>query len=138
MIRISDYIAPVFNAVKGVVGNVYLDRPMSVSGKVCEYAVVTTPSNITNKEIDTSGGYDYYVSTIDIYIFVKDKLTSQNTNQRDIKRIDFLTKGVLELFPIRDKERNVMAYRPQYILSASDGSDWHYALITVRLTTLIS
>ena len=138
MIEFSDYIETAYNAVKTVTDNVYLDRPQSVAQSVSEYAVVGCPNYISNREINHSGDLNYYVTTIDIDLYVKDKQTSQKTNQLNIKKMDKLVKKTLALFPIINKEKSVMIHIPRVIFSSSDGEGWHYALITARLTTYIS
>lgn len=138
MIEFSDYIETAYNAVKTVTDNVYLDRPQSVAQSVSEYAVVGCPNYISNREINHGGDLNYYVTTIDIDLYVKDKQTSQKTNQLNIKKMDKLVKKTLALFPIINKEKSVMIHIPRVIFSSSDGEGWHYALITARLTTYIS
>ena len=138
MIRISDYIETAFNAMKTVVDKVYLDRPASVSDKVSTYAVVSCQSGIENNELNPDGVLDFYTTTISIDIFVKDKVTSQKTNQMNIKKFDELTKSTFSLFPIINKEKNIMIHLPRIVYNGTDGTGWHYSLITARLTTYIN
>lgn len=138
MINISDYIQVAYEAVKKVVPNVYFDRPKAVSDKVGEYAVVYCPNYISNRELGGEDALNYYVTTVDIDLYVRDKQTAQKTNQAHIKRIDKLLKETMKLFPIVDKEKSVMIHIPRVIFSSSDGEGWHYVLITARLTTYIN
>jgi len=137
MINIGDYIQTAYKALKTVTPKVYFDRPKAVSEQVGEYAVVYCPSYISNRELGGEDELNYYVTTIDIDLYVRDKQTSQQTNQLNIQRIDKITKSVMALFPIIDKEKSVMIHNPRVIFSSSDGDGWHYVLITARLTTYI-
>ena len=135
MIRFADYIQVPFEALKTVVDNVYLNNPQAVADKVSEYAVIAPSNYVSNREMDTSGEFDHYVTSVTIALFVRDKKTSKATGQMNILKIDALLKKVLALFPIADKEKNVKVNRPRVTLSTSDGDGWHYTIITARLTT---
>jgi hypothetical protein len=138
MINISDYIETAYNAAKTVMSHVYLDRPKAVSDKVSEYAVVYCPNYINNRELGGEDALNYYVTTVDIDLYIRDKQTSQQTNQMNVKRIDKVLKDIMALFPIINKEKSVMIHNPRVIFSSSDGEGWHYVLITARLTTYIN
>lgn len=136
MIRISDYMQVAYNAVKPLCEKVFLkDRPKSVDQKTDCYIVVDMPSYISNREIDYSGSFDYYVTTIGFYIFVRDKVTSRHLEIIDIVMMDELLKHVLALFPIADREKGVKIHRPRVVVSNSDGDGWHYTLVSARMTT---
>lgn len=136
MVNIKDYLQALYEAVQGCADAVYIaDRPTAVSEKTGTFIVVDIPSYISNREMDRSGDYDYYVATATIDIFVKDKKSAQKVGQVDIVKMDALLKKVLALFPIEDTERNVFVSNPRTILSASDGNGFHYTSIQARLTT---
>lgn len=136
MIRILDYMKVAHDAVKAVCDKVYLkDRPKSVDQKSDAYIVVDMPSYISNREIDYSGSFDYYVTTINIYIYVRDKVTPKHFENIDIVKMDELLKQVLALFPIADKEKGVKIHRPRVVVSNSDGDGWHFSLVSARMTT---
>lgn len=137
MIRMKDYIEVAYNAVKGVVDKVYLDRPKTVGEEINEYAIVSVPSYVSNREMNPDGDLDYYVTTVNIDLFVKDRISSKATNQKYITRLDDIQKRVLALFPIVDSEKSVMIHRPRVIWSGSDSDSWHYISISARLTTYI-
>lgn len=134
MVRIKDYIETAYNAVEGICDKVYLDRPKAVGEKVSSYAIVSCPNYVSNRELGQDD-FDYNITTVDIDVFVKDKVTSQKLNQMNIGKLDELTKAVLDKFPIVDKEKSVKIHNPRVIFSGSDGDGWHYAMIAARLTT---
>lgn len=135
MVRLSDYLEAAYNAMQGIADKVYLDRPDATSDSVNSYIVVASPNYVSNREIDPMGGLDYYVGTINIYAYVKDKPTSKATKQSFIKRIDTLSCEIQQRFPVVDRDLNVKLHKPRVVMSSSDGEGWHYVLITTRLTT---
>lgn len=136
MVRIKDYLQVAYEAVLPVVGKVFLkDRPKSVEEQVDSYAVVDIPAYVSNREMDYSGSYDYYVTTINISIFVRDKVSPKHVENINIVKMDEILKKVHALFPIADKEKSVKIHRPRVVVSDSDNDGWHYTLISARLTT---
>lgn len=136
MINLKDYIQALYEAVQGVADAVYIaDRPTAVLPKTDTFIVVDIPSYISNREMDKTGDFGYYVTTATIDLFVRDKQTAQKVGQVNILKMDTLLKKLLELFPIKDEERSVLVSNPRVILSASDGNGFHYTSIQARLTT---
>lgn len=136
MIEIAKYLQALYEAVDGIADARYIaDRPTAVAEKTNTFIVVDVNNYISNREINRSGDYNYYVTTASVDLFVRDKKTAQKVEQVNIVKMDELLKKVLNRFPIVDKERGVMISNPRTILSASDGEGFHYTSIQARLTT---
>lgn len=136
MIGIRDIFESLYDAMKDVCENVYLqERPTSVIEHTDSYIVVSLHSTIANREIDITGEYDYYVTTGQIEIYVKDKISANKPNRIDVNKVDTLVKGVLGKFPIKDDK--ILASRPRITLATSDGNGFHCTIIQTRITTLV-
>lgn len=133
---IKDILKSVYDAVEGICERTFIqDRPKSVIDSLNDYMVVKAVSSFNNREVDEKGSYDYYESTVQIEIYVKDRVSASNPNQINILSIDDKVTQVLSLFPIKD--RHIHAMRPRVTLSISDGNGFHCTIIQARLTTLV-
>lgn len=133
---IRDILKSVYDAVDGICERTFLqDRPKSVIDSLSDYMVVKAVSSFNNREVDEKGSYDYYESTVQIEIYVKDRVSASNPNQININSIDDKVTSVLSLFPIKDS--HIHAMRPRVTLSISDGNGFHCTIIQARLTTLV-
>lgn len=136
MMSIKDILKSVYDAVEGICERTFIqDRPKSVIDSLNDYMVVKAVSSFNNREVDEKGSYDYYESTVQIEIYVKDRVSASNPNQINILSIDDKVTQVLSLFPIKD--RHIHAMRPRVTLSISDGNGFHCTIIQARLTTLV-
>lgn len=136
MISIKEILKSVYDAVEGICERTFIqDRPKSVIESINDYIVVRAVSSFSNMEIDEKGSYDYYNTTIQIEVYVKDRINASNPNQIDINTLDEKVTSVLSLFPIKDS--NIFAMRPRVSLSISDGNGFHCTIIQARLTTLV-
>lgn len=136
MIGIRDIFESLYNAMKDVCENVYLqERPSSVIERVDSYIVVSLHSTVANREIGNAGEYNFYVTTGQIEIYVRDKVSANKPNRIDINEVDELVKGVIGKFPIKDD--NILATKPRITLATSDGNGFHCTIIQTRITTLV-
>lgn len=136
MVRIKDYMEVLYNAMKGIAGDVFLkDRPQAVSEKIDDFIVVDVSGFLNNKEMDSTGAFDYYTGQVYVSIFVRDKVTSKKMYMIDINKMDKLMQKVFEKFPIVDEGKSVMVYNPRLMVSSSDEDGWHYSLLQARLKT---
>ena len=77
MVDIKQIYFDLGNAVKGICDKVYpMNRPKAVDTKICSYIVVSTPYTIRNNEMNYDGSYNYYTTTIQIEVYVRDKASS--------------------------------------------------------------
>lgn len=136
MMSIRQILKSIYDAVDGICGRTFLqERPKSVIESLSDYIVVRVVSSINNKEIDQTGSYDYFNTTIQIEVYVKDRINASNPNQININALDEKVSQVLALFPIKDEY--VHAMRPVVTLTMSDGNGFHCSIIQARLTTLV-
>lgn len=136
MMSIKEILKSVYDAVDGICERTFLqDRPKSVIESLNDYMVVRAVSSFNNMEVDEKGSYGYYNTTVQIEIYVKDRISASNPNQINILSIDDKVTQVLSLFPIKDE--HIHAMRPRVTLSISDGNGFHCTIIQARLTTLV-
>lgn len=136
MVSIRQILKSVYDAVEGICDRTFLqERPKSVIEGMKDYIVVRVVSSINNREIDQTGSYDYYDTTIQIEVYVKDRGSASNPNLIDINSMDDKVTQVMSLFPIKDEY--IHAMRPVITLSMSDGNGFHCTIIQARLTTLV-
>ena len=122
------------NAVKGICEKTYArSRPKSVDGRPESYIVVKLPYSIRNGEMDFSGAYNDYTTTVQIEIYVRDKVSARNPNGADVPGLSSKVEAVMAKFPI--STGSILATRPRVTLQADDGDGFGVCVITAILRT---
>ena len=110
-----------------------MNRPKAVDTKIGSYIVVSTPYTIRNNEMNYDGSYNYYTTTIQIEVYVRDKASSANPNGFSPSEMDNKVKAVLERFPISTD--NIIVTRPNIAIQSDDGAGFSVTIIQGRLRT---
>ena len=101
--KIKELYQGLWNAVDGICDKRYLkDRPKSVlvNERPDSYIVISMPYAIYNNEIGDSGVYNDFTTTVQIEIFVRDKVSSKNPNEFNVLSMSDKVDKALKLFPI--------------------------------------
>ena len=125
-----------WNAVDGICDKRYLkDRPKSVpvSERPDSYIVISLPYSIYNNEISDTGVYNDFTTTVQIEIFVRDKVSSKNPNEFNVLAMDEKVEKVMKLFPIITED--FVVSRPSVTMQDSDGDGFAVAIIQGFLRT---
>ena len=134
MVDIKQMYYDLGNAMKGVCDNIYpRSRPKSVDKNISSYIVVNVPYAIRNNEIDGSGSYNDYTTTIQIEVYVKDKVSSANPNGFNLVEMDRKVKAILGRFPIMTD--NVVVTKPRVAIQADDGDGFSVTIVQGMLRT---
>ena len=134
MVDIKQIYFDLGNAVKGICDKVYpMNRPKAVDTKIGSYIVISTPYTIRNNEMNYDGSYNYYTTTIQIEVYVRDKTSSANPNGFSPSEMDNKVKAVLERFPISTD--NIIVTRPNIAIQSDDGAGFSVTIIQGRLRT---
>lgn len=134
MISIKTLYFDVGNAMKGVCDRVFTrNRPKAVDKKINSYIVVFFPSSIYNNEMNSDGAYNDYSTTLQIEVYVKDKVSADNPNALDVSQVDDKVKSVMGRFPISTK--NIIVTNPMITMQTDDGDGYSVTIIQGRLRT---
>ena len=134
MISIKTLYFDVGNAMKGVCDRVFSrNRPKAVDKKINSYIVVFFPSSIYNNEMNSDGAYNDYSTTLQIEVYVKDKVSADNPNTLDVTIVDEKVKAVMDKFPISTK--NIIVTNPRITMQTDDGDGYSVTIIQGRLRT---
>ena len=134
MVDIKQIYYDLGNAMKGVCANIYpRSRPKSVDKNISSYIVVNVPYARRNNEIDGSGSYNDYTTTIQIEVYVKDKVSSANPNGFNLVEMDRKVKAILSRFPIMTD--NVVVTKPRVAIQADDGDGFSVTIVQGMLRT---
>lgn len=119
-------------AMKGVCDKIYpKNRPSSVDTKINSYIVVRLPSGIYNQEIGY--GYNDFVTTAQIEVYVRNKTTSKSPNGFDVATTSDKVQEVLGKFPIATG--NITVTRPVITFQSDDGDGFDVTIIQGTLRT---
>lgn len=134
MISIKTLYFDVGNAMKGVCDRVFpRNRPKAVDKKINSYIVVFFPSSIYNNEMNSDGVYNDYSTTLQLEVYVKDKVSADNPNTFDVSAVDEKVQEVMDKFPISTK--NLIVSNPRITLQTDDGAGFSVTIIQGRLRT---
>lgn len=134
MISIKTLYFDVGNAMKGVCDRVFpRNRPKAVDKKINSYIVVFFPSSIYNNEMNSDGSYNDYTTTVQIEVYVKDKVSAGNPNELDVTHVDEKVKAVMGRFPISTE--NILVTNPRITMQTDDGDGFSVTIIQGRLRT---
>ena len=134
MISIKTLYFDVGNAMKGVCDRVFpRNRPKAVDKKINSYIVVFFPTSIYNNEMNSDGVYNDYSTTLQLEVYVKDKVSADNPNTLDVAQVDEKVKAVMDKFPISTK--NLIVSNPRITLQTDDGAGFSVTIIQGRLRT---
>ena len=134
MISIKALYYGIAKAVNGICDKgYYQDRPTSVADRPDSYIVVHFPSSIYNNEIGQNGEYRDFDTTVQLEVYVRDKMSSENPIGIDVLTMDAKVKDVLSRFPISTSDFSVT--RPMITLQTNDDSGFHVTIIQGRLKT---
>lgn len=122
------------NAVKGICARTYAQsRPTAAIGRPDSYIVVSLPSVLTNREIDGGGGYNDYVTTAQIEVYVRDKVSPLSPNGFSLAAMSEKVSAVLSAFPI--VTGHIAVTRPEVTMQDNDGNGYGVTIIQGRLRT---
>lgn len=134
MIAIKQLYQDLWNAVNGICDKTYLrSRPKSIDKRIDSYIVVELPYTIYNNEIDDAGSYNDYTTTVQIGIYVRDKLSSAQLNEFNVNVMSEKVNAVFKKFPI--KTENITASKPKVTIQADDGDGFGITIIQCSLRT---
>lgn len=134
MVNVKDLYYSVSGAIKGICDKTYYqDRPTSVDERNNSYAVVSLPSAIVNNEMDPSGAYRDFTTTVIIEVYARDNMSSSNPVGINLKVMQEKVQSILEKFPIDTS--SVFVSRPELVMQDNDGTGFHVTLIRARLRT---
>ncbi|WP_418289074.1 hypothetical protein [Leyella stercorea] len=134
MVDIKQIYFDLGNAVKGICDKVYpRNRPKAVDTKIGSYIAVSVPYTIRNNEMNYDGSYNYYTTTIQIEVYVRDKASSANPNGFSPSEMDKKVNAVLERFPISTD--NIIITKPRVTLQTDDGDGFSVTIIQGSLRT---
>ena len=122
------------NAVKGVCDKVYaVKRPKSVDRRLESYVVVSLPYSIDNGVTDNDGRYNDYTTTVEIEVYVRDKMSAGNPAQSSVDVMGDKVRAVMACFPIMTESLRVTA--PRVTLQTDDGDGFSVTIVQCRLRT---
>lgn len=132
--KIKEILQDAYNKVSSVCTKTYLqDRPDSVETNVSDFLVIRLPHSFYNEEIDPKGSYDYYTSTIEFDIYVRDKAVTSKPNTPKISTLSDKVDALSALIPFDTS--HVKVTRPRVTLNTSDGNGFHAVFIQCDLIT---
>lgn len=116
---------------------IYFSRPTALDTAITQFLVVYLPSGIREREIGGhSGGYDWSTCTVAFEVFVRDNMKASIPNDADIPSIDTIIDALMDVFPIVDREHDVVISKPRIVIPASsDGNGFHYSRLHASLST---
>lgn len=134
MISIKALYYGIAKAVGGICDKgYYQDRPTSVADRPDSYVVIHFPSSIYNNEIGQKGEYRDFDTTVQLEVYVRDKMSAENPIGIDISTMEEKVKSILSRFPISTSDFSVT--RPMITLQTNDDSGFHVTIIQGRLKT---
>lgn len=134
MMTIKQLYQDVFESVKGICDKTYLrSRPKSVEERIGSYIVVSLPYSIRNNEISSSGLYNDFITTVQIEIYVRDKVSASNPNGFNINVMDEKVERVRSKFPISTS--NISVFNPAITMQDDDGDGFGVTIIQAALRT---
>lgn len=134
MISIKALYYGIAKAVSGICDKgYYQDRPTSVADRLDSYVVIRFPSSIYNNEIGQKGEYRDFDTTVQLEVYVRDKMSAENPIGIDISTMEEKVKIILSRFPISTSDFSVT--RPMITLQTNDDSGFHVTIIQGRLKT---
>lgn len=134
MISIKALYYGIAKAVSGICDKgYYQDRPTSVADRPDSYVVIHFPSSIYNNEIGQKGEYRDFDTTVQLEVYVRDKMSAENPIGIDISTMEEKVKIILSRFPISTSDFSVT--RPMITLQTNDDSGFHVTIIQGRLKT---
>ena len=134
--NIRELYQGLWNTVDGICDKRYLkDRPKSVlvNERPDSYIVISMPYAIYNNEIGDSGVYNDFTTTVQIEIFVRDKVSSKNPNEFNVLSMSDKVDKVMKLFPITTERFTVT--RPRVTMQDGDGDGFSVTIIQGFLRT---
>lgn len=134
MMTIKQLYQDVFESIKGICDKTYLrSRPKSVEERIGSYIVVSLPYSIRNNEMNDSGAYNDYSTTVQIEIYVRDKASASNPNGFNVNVMNEKVEKVRAVFPISTE--NVLVISPVITMQDDDGDGFGVTIIQARLRT---
>ena len=83
--------------------------------------------------MNSDGAYNDYSTTLQIEVYVKDKVSADNPNTLDVTIVDEKVKAVMDKFPISTK--NIIVTNPMITMQTDDGDGYSVTIIQGRLRT---
>ena len=134
MTTIEDIYNDVGRAMKGVCDKIYAkNRPSAVEERIGSYIVIGLPSGIYNMEIGQDGKYNDFSTTVQIEVYVRNKVSSKSPNGFDVAKTSEKVGAVLNRFPILTE--NIKVSRPMVTMQTDDGAGFDVTIIQGNLRT---
>lgn len=134
MTTIKEMYEGIGKAVNGIGDRTYArSRPKSVDTRLGSYVVVRLPYSIRNGEMDSDGRSNYFSTTAQVELYVRDRSTSASLNGADIDALSEKLGQLMGVFPIVTE--NMVVSRPRVTLQADDGNGFGVAVVQARLRT---
>lgn len=133
---IQDLYKGLWDAVDGICDKRYLkDRPKSVpvDKRPGSYIVISLPYSIYNNEISDSGVYNDFTTTVQLEIYVRDKVSRNNPNEFNVLSMSEKVDKAMKLFPVITEHFTVT--RPRVTMQDSDGDGFSVTIIQGFLRT---
>lgn len=139
MMRMSyeELYKDLWEAVKGLCDARYLhSRPKSVPAerRPDTYVVVRLPATIYNEEMDSDGRYNNYTTTVEIDIFVRDRMLVTKPNGFNPSMMSKKVDTMMKRFPIKGK--HCVVTRPRAVMQTDDGDGFAVTMIQGDLRTI--
>lgn len=83
--------------------------------------------------MNSDGSYNDYTTTVQIEVYVRDKVSAGNPNELDVTQADEKVKAVMGRFPISTK--NIIVTNPMITMQTDDGDGFSVTIIQGRLRT---
>lgn len=134
--KIKDLYQGLWNAVDGIFDKRYLkDRPKSVpvDERPDSYIVICLPYTLNNNEISSDGSYNDFTTTIQLELYVRDKVSSKKPNGFNVLCMSDKIDKVFSLFPI--KTDTFIVTKPRITMQTDDGDGFAVTIIQGFLRT---
>jgi hypothetical protein len=133
---IKEIYQGVYEAVAGICDKVYLkDRPKSVpvDNRPDSYIVIRLPYAFMNMEISDDGSYNSYNTTLQLELYVRDRVSADYPNRFDVLRMDEKLRVLTDRFPIVCG--GFVASGPVLTMQTDDGDGFSVSFIQSQLRT---
>lgn len=133
---IKEIYQGVYEAIDDICDKVYLkDRPKSVpaGSRPDSYIVIRLPYAFMNMEISDDGSYNSYNTTLQLELYVRDRVSADYPNRFDVLRMDEKLRMLTDRFPIVCG--SFVASGPVLTMQTDDGDGFSVSFIQSQLRT---
>lgn len=134
MISIKKLYKDVYDSVNGICDRTFLrSRPKSVGERIDSYLVVAFPYAIRNNEMDSAGSYNLYTTTVQMSVYVRDKMSASNPSAFNVNMMDAKIQEIYSKMPIVTDD--IVLSSPRITMTDEDGEGFGVTLIQCSLRT---